>query len=390
MEIILQIFLILFMAKVLAEVLERAGFPGILGEISAGIIFGFLFLKPDIEILSFLAELGAIFLLFTAGYREVHLNELKTASKKAFIPTIIQISIVFGLGFLVAKMFGFGLLESFFMGVVFTPTSIGVTVKTLIDFDYLSSRAGALILSSAILDDIIGIFTLSIFVTIATLNQLPSAVYFMIIIGKLVLFLLIMFLLGSKVYPVLFNYIHRMHVKESVFAFVVMIALSSAYLASLLGLHVVIGAFIGGLILSNIPFAKIEDVQEKVSGLAYGFLVPFFFVFIGMSIDTGTVKTAGLFTFFVIVMAIIGKLAGGFIGSRIVGFNFHDSLIFGAGMIPRAEVGLVMVAVGKSVGIVSNEMFSAIVLMVVSSIVISPLLLKLAIGMKEKQTTSFS
>ncbi|MBE0521842.1 MAG: cation:proton antiporter [Candidatus Methanoperedenaceae archaeon] len=383
MEILLQIFLILFLAKVLGEVIERAGFPGILGEISAGVIVGFVLLRPDIEILSFLAELGAVFLLFTAGYREVHLKELRTATKKALIPTVIQIIFVFYLGFLVARVFGFGLLESLFMGVAFSPTSIGVTVKTLIDLDYLSSRVGSMILSSAILDDIIGIFMLSVFATFATLNQLPSILHILIITGKLVLFILIMFLLGWKIYPVIFNYIHRMHVKESIFSFVVMIALLSAYLATLFGLHSVIGAFIGGLLLSNIPFAKIEGVQDKVSGLAYGILVPFFFAFIGLSIDTGTLIT-GYFTVFVVATAIIGKLVGGFIGSRIVGFGNYDSLFFGAGMIPRAEVGLVILAVGKSAGIVSIEMFSAIVFMVVSSIIVSPVLLKLVTMMKEK------
>jgi Kef-type K+ transport system membrane component KefB len=375
--------LILFLAKVFGEVIERAGFPSILGEIFAGVFLGLLWFEPDGEILSFLAELGAIFLLFTAGYLEVNLNDLRKASRVAFTPTIFGVALPFLLGYFLGQTFGFGFLESLFMGVAFSPTSIGVVVKTLIDLNYLSSRPGSLILTSAIFDDIIGIFMLAIVVTIATINQLPSGMQLLLIAGKLVGFMLIITFMGFKVFPWLFNLVHRMHVKESIFAFVVMVALFSAYLAEVFGLHAVIGAFIGGALLSNNPFAKIESVQRKVSGLAYGIFVPIFFAFIGLSVDLEVVQTAGLFTVLVIVLAIAGKLIGGFVGSKLIGFESHDSLIFGIGMIPRAGVELVVLSVGKEFGILTDEVFSAIVLMVVVSIIVSPTLLKFAIQIKD-------
>lgn len=384
MEILLQILVILFLAKVFGELAERAGFPGILGELSAGVFFGILLLEPDIEILSFFAELGAIFLLFTAGYKEVNLKELRSASKKALIPTLSQLIVTFFSGYLLGKLFGFGFLESLFIGVALTPTSIGVTVKTLIDLNYLSSRSGSLIISSAILDDIIGIFMLSVVAAIAEFNQFPSGMYLLTTGGKLTLFILIMFVLGSRIFPFLFDYVHRMHMKESIFAFVVMVALFSAYLAEISGLSGVIGAFIGGVMLSNIPFAKIKDVQIKVSGLAYGILVPIFFAFIGLSIDIAALSTAGLFTLVLISMAFAGKLIGGLIGSKFIKMDLHDSLIFSIGMIPRGGVELVILSVGKSAGIISSEVFSAIVIMVAATILISPIMLRSAIKYKEK------
>ena len=382
MEDILLILLIVFLAKVFGEAIERAGFPSILGEISAGVVVGILFIEPDSEVLSFFAELGAIFLLFTAGYREVHIAQLRSASKKALIPTITQMLFAFGFGFLLGLVFNFGLLQSIFMGVAFSPTSIGVVVKTLIDFDYLSSRPGTMMLTSAIFDDIIGIFLLSIVATMATYNQVPSGMQMFIIAAKLVGYMLIMIFLGLKVFPRLFTYVQKMHVKESIFAFVVIIALFSAYLAELFGLHAVIGAFIGGVLLSDIPLAKIRDVQSKVSGLAYGIFVPIFFAFIGLSVELEFVKTAGIFAVLVVVLALLGKLVGGFIGTRLIGFGNHDSLVFGLGMMPRAGVELVVLSVGKSMGIIGDEVFSAIVLMVVVSIVVSPILLKVAIMSK--------
>lgn len=386
MEFILQLFLILLLAKVFGELIERAGFPGILGEIFAGIFLGLLLFGPEGEVLSSFAQLGAIFLLFTAGYTEVNLKELKAASRIAFIPTAFGVVLPFSFGYILGQIFGFGILESLFMGVAFSPTSIGVVVKTLVDLNYLSSRPGMVMLTSAIFDDIIGIFILALVVTMATFNQLPSGMQLLTIAGKLVIFLIIMSILGYKIFPKLFTYIQRMHVKEAIFAAVIMIALLSSYLSEIFGLHAVIGAFIGGVFLSNVPFAKIEDVQRKVSGLAYGIFVPLFFAYIGLSVNLGALQTAGLFTVLVIVLALSGKLIGGFIGSKIIGFDFHESLIFGIGMMPRAGVELVVLSVGRSAGIITDEVFSAIVLMVAVSIMVSPSLLKFAIEFRERRS----
>ncbi|WP_319509026.1 cation:proton antiporter [uncultured Methanolobus sp.] len=387
METLLQIMVILFLARIFSEVCEIFGLPGIIGEIGAGFVFAFAFRPDDIETFAFFGELGAIFLLFTAGYREVHIKDLKAASINALIPTISQIFVAFGFGFMLGKMFGFGFTESLFMAVAFSPTSISVVVKTLIDTDYLSSKPGTMMLTSAIFDDIIGIFLLSIVVSIATLNEFPSGIHILGILGQILGFMLIMGFMGWKLFPRLFEYIQKMHTKESLFSFVLLIALFSAYLSERFGLHAVIGAFFGGVLLSDLPLAKIETVQKKISGVAYGFFTPLFFAFIGLSVETGVLYTAGTFAILVIVLALSGKLIGGFIGTKLVGFSSMDSLIFGIGMMPRAGVELVVIAIGKELGIISNEVFSAIVLMVVISIIISPILLEMSIRYKERRFT---
>ncbi len=386
MHALLALLLILFLAKVFGELVERAGFPSILGEIVAGIVFGLLFLRPDNEALLFFSELGAIFLLFTAGYKEINLRELKTASKMALIPTLSQVLVAFGFGFLIGAIFDFPQMARLFIGVAFSITSIGVSVRTLIDLDYLSKKIGSTMLASAILDDLIGIFMLSVVISIAANQQIPAGMEILVIAGKMLGFIAVMAVLGRVVFPVLFTYIHRMRVKESIFAFVVMIALFSAYLAEAFGLHAVIGAFIGGACLSSVPLAKIEDVQSKVSGIAYGIFIPIFFAFIGLSVDPAAIQAAGLFALLVIVMALSGKLIGGFIGSRIAGFDSYDSLIFGVGVMPRAGIELVVISAGRSMGIIGDEIFSAIVLMVAVSVIVSPVLLKFAIKMKETHT----
>ncbi|MEA1984867.1 MAG: cation:proton antiporter [Euryarchaeota archaeon] len=383
MEVLFQVLLVLLLAKVLGELVERVGFPSILGEVLTGLVLGFFLIQDNTEVLSFLAELGAIFLLFTAGYREVHLRDLKASSKKAMVATLFQVLVAFASGFLLGWYFDLGFLASMFMGVAFSPTSIGVVVKTLVDMDYLSSKPGTMMLTTAIFDDIIGIFLLSIVVTMVQYEQIPSMMQILVIAGKLVFFIVVMALLGHYVFPRLFTYIHRMRVKESLFAFVVIVALFSAYFAELMGLHAVIGAFVGGVLLSDIPLAKIENVQSKVSGVAYGIFVPIFFAYIGLSIDPATLHSIGMFTVLVVLMALLGKLLGGFAGARMIGFDNHDSLIFGTGLMARAGVELVVISIGREMGIVTDEMFSAIVLMVAVSLFVSPVLLKMVIGIKQ-------
>ena len=384
MHTLLQLLLILFLAKVFGEVIERAGFPSILGEIAAGISLGLFLIRPDNDALIFLSELGAIFLLFTAGYKEINLQELKVASKVAFVPTISQVLVAFGSGFLIGSIFEFQFMTCLFIGVTFSVTSIGVSVRTLMDLDYLKTLVGSTMLASAILDDLIGIFMLSVVVSIAADQQMPSGMQLLAIVARILCFIAVMLLLGRKVFPALFEYIHRMHVRESIFAFVVMIALFSAYLAEVFGLHAVIGAFIGGAALSSVPLAKIQEVQSKVDGISYGIFVPIFFAFIGLSVNVGSIAGAGLFASLVIVMALSGKLIGGFIGARTVGFDSYDSLIFGCGMMPRAGVELVVLSIGRSMGIIDDQIFSAIVLMVAVSVLATPVFLKLAIRFKER------
>ncbi|MEL4306370.1 cation:proton antiporter [Methanococcoides sp. LMO-2] len=384
MEVLFYILMILLLAKIFGELFERVGFPSILGELLSGVVLGIFLIHQSSEVITFLAEMGAIFLLFTAGYKEVHLRDLTSSSKKALIASVCQVFVAFFAGFLLGMYFQFSTLVSVFMGVAFSPTSIGVVVRTLIDMDYLSSKPGSMMLTSSIFDDIIGIFLLSIVVTMATYDQFPSAVQILFIMFKIVAFVVLMLIFRVWFFPKLFAYVHKMHIRESIFAFVIMVALFSAYLAELFGLHAVIGAFIGGVMISDISHAKIEHVQSKVTGVAYGIFVPIFFAYIGLSMNVATLQTVGLFSLAVVFLALVGKLVGGFAGGRLIGFDNYDSLIFGVGVMPRAGVELVLISIGKELGIIGDEIFSAIVLMVAVSIFVSPVLLKMVIQSKER------
>lgn len=382
---LLQLLFLIFSVKILGEAAERIGIPSVAGEILAGVSLGVLFLEVETGIITFFAELGSIFLLFTAGYKEVSLKNLKFESITTLVPTLSQIVSAFVFGFAFGRIFNFSFVESLFLGVAFNPTSIAVVIGTLIDLNYLSSRPGTAMLSSAFLDDIIALFFFSVVVNFVRLNHVPPVLVVLLIAGKILLFLLIMYILGNYLFPRLFTYAEKMHSKEAVFSLVIMIALFSAYLAELFELHSAIGAFTGGILVSEIPLAKLQDIQSKVDGLAHGILIPIFFAFIGFLIDPYILKNAGSFTLLIILAALMGKLAGGFIGSKVIGFDFYESLIFGVGVMPRAGIELVILTMGRELQIISQDTFSAMVLMVVVSILISPACMKWAIQARQRK-----
>jgi Kef-type K+ transport system membrane component KefB len=373
--------------KVLGEAAERFGIPSVMGEILAGIVFGALFLNVEIGVINFFAQLGAIFLLFTAGYKEVSLKDLKPAALVASVPTFTQIACGFAFGFALGEIFDFSFIQSLFIAIAFSPTSVATVISILIDFNYLSSKPGKVMISSAVLDDIIGVSLLSIVVTFALFNHAPSFLDVLTIAGKILLFLLIMYILGKYLFSRLFVYAQKMHAKEVTFSLVIMIALFSAYLADLFKLHVTVGAFIGGMLISEIPLARMPDIQSKVEGLADGILIPLFFAYIGFSIDLYDLVNADIFVPMVILMALSGKLIGGFIGSKAIGFNFCESLAFGIVVMPRAGIELVMLTIGRGIGIIDEETFSAMVFMFIVSILVSPSLLKFVIKSDRKNKT---
>lgn len=215
---LLQLLFLIFSVKILGEAAERIGIPSVAGEILAGVSLGVLFLDVETGIITFFAELGSIFLLFTAGYKEVSLKNLKFESITALVPTLSQIVSAFVFGFAFGRIFNFSFVESLFLGIAFNPTSIAVVIGTLIDLNYLSSRPGTAMLSSAFLDDIIALFFFSVVVNFVRLNHVPPVLVVLLIAGKILLFLLIMYILGNYLFPRLFIYAEKMHSKEAVFS----------------------------------------------------------------------------------------------------------------------------------------------------------------------------
>ena len=392
-EIFLAVTLLLVLAKLLGEAMERLGQPAILGELAAGIVLGshllgpVLFHKPlyDIESMAFLAEVGAIFLLFSAGYMEVDLKRLVRMGKESLIVALPGVAVAFVAGFIIGSYFGYGLIGNLFLGLALSITSIGVTVRTLMDLGRLQTDYGMIILGTAIIDDILSLFILVILVSMAKpdVTLTPLGVGF-------ILFKVIAFFSGSALFAIfLLRFVARVAsrfiVSEARLGIMLSIIFFFSLMAKVTGLHMIIGAFTAGMILAVQPDFKTKDIEYKVNGLSYGLFIPLFFAILGTRIDFAALVQGGGLALGIIVVAIAGKVLGGFIGGKMIKYTSRKSLVIGIGLIPRTGVELVVISIALSAGIIDQKIFTAIVAMVAVTVILTPLLLKQAIGFLERQ-----
>jgi len=392
-EIILAITLLLFLAKLLGETMERLGQPAILGELAAGIILGshllgpLLFHKPlfRIESLAFLAEVGAIFLLFSAGYLEVDLKRLMQMGKKSLIVAVSGVAITFITGFFIGRIFSYGLIGSLFLGLALSITSIGVTVRTLMDLRKLQTDYGMIILGTAIIDDIISLFILALLIPIA---QPHTALTF---VGTgIIVFKVLAFFAGSALFAIfilkpLARVSSRLVVAEARLAIIFSVIFVFALVAKITGLHMIIGAFTAGVILSIRPEFKTKDIEYKINGISYGLFIPLFFAILGTMIDLGALVQSGILALVIIVFAIVGKVLAGFLGGKMIKYSSRKSLAIGVGLIPRTGVELVVISIALTAGIIDQKIFTAVVAMVAVTVIITPILLKQAVIFLERQ-----
>lgn len=392
-EIILAITLLLLLAKLLGETMERLGQPAILGELAAGIILGshllgpLLFHKPlfRIESLAFLAEVGAIFLLFSAGYLEVDLKRLMRMGKESLIVAVSGVAITFITGFFIGRIFSYGLIGSLFLGLALSITSIGVTVRTLMDLRKLQTDYGMIILGTAIIDDIISLFILALLVPIAQPHTALTFVGTCIIVFKVLAFFAGSVLFAIFILKPLARVSSRLVVAEARLAIIFSVIFVFALVAKITGLHMIIGAFTAGVILSIRPEFKTKDIEYKINGISYGLFIPLFFAILGTMIDLGALVQSGILALVIIVFAIVGKVLAGFLGGKMIKYSSRKSLAIGVGLIPRTGVELVVISIALTAGIIDQKIFTAVVAMVAVTVIITPILLKQAIGFLERQ-----
>ncbi|MEW6593082.1 MAG: cation:proton antiporter, partial [Candidatus Hadarchaeota archaeon] len=248
----------------------------------------------------------------------------------------------------------------------------GITVRTLVDINQLHTKVGMTILTAAVIDDVIGIIILSVLAGVAygsfTLLGIAETIVVMAI------FFLVVIYVGFKVVPRLLSYVGRFHVEEMALSTALVLTFLVAALAEKVGIAAITGAFLVGLIAGKSSAA--ETLRAKASTVGYGLLVPLFFVYMGASTDLRILGQVGLLTLGFIMVALFDKVAGCGIGALLSGFGKRDALRVGIGMMPRAEVALVMAAIGVRAGVVGPGLLSMTVLVVLFTSMVTPLLVK--------------
>jgi Kef-type K+ transport system membrane component KefB len=407
---LLWIPLVLLAAK-LGTLIERLGQPGVLGELMIGVLLGNLvllgvpFFEPigQDSILAFLAELGVIILLFQIGL-ESSLAQLRQVGGRALLVALLGVIVPFVLG---AWVVGPLLLPGqtshayLFMGAALTATSVGITARVFRDLRKLHLREAQIVLGAAIIDDVLGLVILAIVSALVTAGSVSAGTVAWII-AKSVLFLMGALLLGRLLAPTIGGLFSRLQSGVGMkLTLALSIALLLAYFAGVVGLAPIVGAFAAGLVLEPVDFRGFREpaivteiretvrnsdpatqrrvllvmnrhshrhVEELVEPLGH-FLIPIFFVLTGMAVDLRT-----LFDMPILLVAL-GLTLAAFAGKLVAGLAAGPGVrkwLVGWGMVPRGEVGLIFATIGRSLGVVSQEVFSVIVLVVIFTTLATP------------------
>ncbi len=371
---LIELILVLVGAKVLGELAERSGFPSLVGEISAGILLGPAILGVVVpgETIEIFSDIGIIALLFISG-AQLNIRTFSRSEKAGVVTAAGGIAVPIVLGVLLGILSGFDPVVSLLIGITLSITSIGISVRTLVDLRQLKSDAGTLIVSAAVIDDIIGILLLSILMALAAGTAAGPAVLLPVLLT--IIFLVVVVYAGRRIIPWLFEKTARAHTHEMPYSAAIIIALATAALAHGAGLHYSIGAFIAGLILGE-SIRRDRSLFDSISDFAFGFFVSIFFVFVGLLFPPFTSEVASLFLIPFLVVAFAGKIIGGYAGSRPFLAGRTAPLLVGIGLCPRGEITLVVAKVALAAGIIGSVLYSSIVIMVLATILTTPFILK--------------
>ena len=364
-------------AKLLGALAQWIGQPAVLGELLAGVLLGMSvggLVDPKNEVLHVLAELGVVILLFEIGL-ETDLRKLMQVGGASAAVAIVGVALPFALGYAVCWMLGLGNLVGIVAGASLTATSVGITARVLSDLNRLQEPESQIILGAAVIDDVIGLVILAVVVGLTQGQEVTvfgvtktTGIAFGFLGGTL--------LVGRLIVPPLVRWVSKVDLPGTPTILAIMLAFGLAWLASVAGSAMIIGAFAAGLLLRGTPHA--HEIEKGVAHLGH-FFVPIFFVAVGAAVDVrvlNPVDPANRQTLMVggllIVAAVVGKFLAGYAPFWFKG----NKKVIGVGMIPRGEVGLIFAQMGLASGVFNPGIFSAVTLMVMVTTFIAPPLLK--------------
>lgn len=374
---ILLIACLILVAKIVMAVCEKWRIPPVIGLIMLGVFAGktglnLVYTHDDLYQVEIFAEIGVILLLFLAGL-ETDLGQLRKMGRNSFLIAVGGIVLPFLMGYYFCYQFTHHHMRSIIMGTVLVATSVSIPVMTLMNLKRLNTVEGRTIISAAVIDDVIGILFLSAVLGFAGVSDQSVSVTLLKVLG----FIIGSIVAGIYVLPLLLRWASRNRIENMVISVSMAIMLIYAWLAHHSELAAITGAFLCGLFIGRTRNRKV--VMDTMRLFGDVLFVPFFFIYIGMETDLRSGEFDYLFILVFSVVAIVSKLLGSGGTARLIGFEWDRSLVIGAGMIPRGEVGLIVAALAASEqkGSILNEMdYSATVFVVILTTIISPLLIR--------------
>ncbi len=368
--ILFAFFLIFVSAKLFNYLFQKIHLPPMIGEIFAGFIIGAggLHLIKETPVLDAFSELGAMMLLFVVGLH-TRLKEILKIGIDATVVAVLGVALPMVLGYFFIIHTGHRGIEALFVATALVATSVGITARVLKDMKLEHTVSAKIILGAAVADDILGLLVLAA-VTGET-NGMVNSYKLISLFVVSVLFIAGVFLIGSRSVKILKSRLEKMKVEKNEFILSLTFLLGLAYLTSSIGMASIVGAFFAGLLMAELEDQHLSDMFDSI----YEFLVPFFFVMIGMKIQpellirSDILFVAVIYSLIAIVSKYIGCGAGAArYGSRVMNF-------VGLGMIPRGEVGMIVALIGLNMGAITGSAYAMIIFMVIVTTIITPFLL---------------
>lgn len=382
---LLDLAIILLSTKVLGLMTRKIQMPQVVGALLAGLILGpaGFHVLTETAFIHEVAEIGVIVLMFCAGM-ETDLKELKASGKSSFVIALFGVLVPLLGGFGVAWFFNRPslidshadatlFLQNIFIGVILTATSVSISVETLKELGKLKTRSGNAILGAAIIDDILGIIALTIVTSMA-----DSSISIGIVMLQIVGFFAFAGIVGVIFYKLYRKWVdeaqHELH-RHTIVAFV--FCLLMAFIAEdVFGVADITGAFIAGLIISNIK--RSTYLQSKFDTISYLLLSPVFFASIGLKVELPKMSTAIIgFAIVLCIMAILTKIVGCGLGAKLCGYKPYQVKRIGIGMVSRGEVALIVASKGSALGLMGSALLGPVIIVVVVTTIITPVLLKI-------------
>ncbi len=384
MEILAIVPIILIAAFLLGEIFKRIGLPSVVGQILAGLLFGIPFLKTllfdegsTLVVIDFLATLGVLLLLFLAGL-EIEIEKIKETSRDSILVSLSSALVPFALGFLFIAVFfpGQGLMSALIFGGAMMVTSEGTKVKVLMDLNSLNTRLGAVMLAAGAIDDVFEVLFLSLVVVLAKGGSLTELAMIPV---EIIIFLIIAFL-SFKVMSKVLKYLDKKPGEETgLFSVVMIFVLVLAALSESLSVGYLIGSILGGFLLQislkSISNRSKKELTNVIKVIALGFIVPFFFVNVGLTFDLSTLSSNLPTIAVTILIAFFGKMIGTLLIKPVSTLTWKQLYYIGWAMNSRGAAELVIALIAVQYGLITMEIFSALVTMsIVTTLIFPPVL----------------
>ncbi|MEW5996591.1 MAG: cation:proton antiporter [Candidatus Micrarchaeota archaeon] len=383
MAFVLALLVSLVLAFLLSEAFRKIGIPRVVGQIGAGIVLGIPVIKeivfPGDALIAFgeFADIAMILLFFFVGL-EMNLRSFRKNFREGMLISVFSTSVPFLIGLAIGQFFGLGLMVGAILGIALAVSSQTVTFDLLEEFGLLKSRIGSLIIGAGAIDDVIEFLILSVILASIQLAEATvldiaiSVLAFVAAIGVFKLFVI----------PWLLSVFEKEKSQRALFMGALIITALMAYLATLLGMSSLIGAFAAGVIVRQVlltgehprPWEE-HAIAKTLDTVSFGFFVPLFFVFVGLNTDIGGADSVAM-GIILSLLAIVGTVGGSTIGALLSGRSAREGITIGLGVTPKGDVELVVAVLALEGGLIGAGLFSAIVFMAVATALVAPVLFR--------------